>query len=228
MNLVVVVSAIVTSQEPLAYTSTRSAFTPSERFTQTLKTIERLYLKVPNAYIVLAEGTVLTDDMLTCLREKVDYLHPAYLEDFVKNNVQGPHKGLGEASTLYSYLTSEHFKSIQSNCYSVSKISGRYYPTDEFQWDCPSNGMKCVYQIRNRHHSSGLWMSTMFYTIHFELFSLFIEALQTCLNDPQLSQGIALEHVLLQSLKNHKMPLYQIDKFHVGGEYGPWGGYVEH
>ena len=53
MNVVVIVSAIVTSQEPLAYTPTRSAFTPPERFTQTLKTIERVYQKVPNAYVVL-------------------------------------------------------------------------------------------------------------------------------------------------------------------------------
>lgn len=225
---VLIVSAIATCQEPLAYTPTRSAFTHFERFQQTLITIDRVREAIPNAYLILIEGTKIPEEWMACLQEKVGYVHKAYEDPNVLSHIHGPHKGMGEVSSILSYLQSNHFQSIQSDFLSLTKISGRYYPTSQFQWEFKDNGIVCHLKRDNPHHPSGLWMSTMFYTIGHSVIEFAIDSFKECIQSSELQNGVALEHVLPNCFQKRNIPLFIKIPFHVGGEYGPWGGYVEH
>lgn len=227
-HLVLIISAIATCDKPLAYTPTRSAFTHEQRYEQSLRTIEHIKKYIPNAYIVFIEGTCITEVMSDSIKERVEYFYPAYKDSFVYQHVNGEHKGMGEASSILSYLRSSHYNTINEDCLSITKISGRYYPSDRFNWEYYKDGLLCHIKFDNPHHCTNIWMSTMFYTLGYEISSIYIKSLEECINHPELQKGIAFEHVLPNCFKNNNIRIIQKIPFHVCGEYGPWGGYVEH
>lgn len=227
-NVVLISSAIVTSSAPLFYTPTRSHFTHEERFQQTLRTIDSIRRDVPNAYIVLVEGTELGAEMIPILQEKVDYLYEGWKEETLRDRVNGPHKGYAEASGLLSYLQSSHFSTIEPLISSISKISGRYWTRENFAWKVEDDGIICSIRYDNPHHPSRTHMSTMFYTVGRGAFGPFLQALEDCVNHPELGTGIALEHVFPLCMKAVGMRFYEKERMWVEGEYGPWGGYVCH
>jgi len=227
-HLILIISAISTCDKPLAYTPTRSAFTHQQRFEQSLRTIENIKLNIPNAYIVFVEGTCISTEMIDLIKERVDFFYPAYEDSIVYEHVNGEHKGMGEASSILSYLKSSHFNTINEDCLSITKISGRYYPCQGFTWEYLQDGLLCHIKFDNPHHSTRIWMSTMFYTVGYKSIPLYIKSLEECINNQELQNGIAFEHVLPNCFKNNNIKIIQKIPFHVGGEYGPWGGYVEH
>ena len=227
-HIVLIVSAISTCNAPLAYTPTRSAFTHSERFQQTLVTIDKVRHAIPDSFIVLIEGTPISEEWMVCLQEKVGYLHKAYEDESVLSHIHGPHKGMGEVSSILSYLNSYHFQSIQTDCLSLTKISGRYYPTSNFKWEFKENGILCHLKKDNPHHPTGLWMSTMFYTVGHLVLNDYMDSLKECIQSIELQEGIAFEHVLPNCFQKKNINIFVKKQFYVGGEYGPWGGYVEH
>jgi hypothetical protein len=225
-NLVVICSAIATNNLPLAYTPTRSYFTHQQRFEQTLKTIESIRKYIPNSYIVLAEGTELSMIMFNELSSKVNYIHKIHLISEVYEHINGPHKGLGEAWSLLSYLQSHHYKKHEVLFNTINKISGRYFILPEFEWKVDDNKIVCNIRYDNPHHPSHINMSTMFYTVGYKIKNLFIESLELCCKHPELHNGVALEHVLPNCMISKNILFYQKMQMNVGGEYGPWGGYV--
>lgn len=131
MNLVIVTSVIDTIQKPLSYTNTRSVFTIEERFKQTIKTIESIKKYINNPYIVLIEGSHINNDYEYIFKNIVDYYFNISDIKIYKDNIDSPYKICGEASLLLSYLDSEHLKNNILNFKSITKISGRYYLTEE-------------------------------------------------------------------------------------------------
>ncbi len=227
-NLVAICSAIVTNNQPLAYTPIRSHFTHQQRFEQTLETIESIKRKIPDPYIVLVEGTELPSDMFNELNTRVNYIHQIHIIPEVYQHINGPHKGVGEATSLLSYLQSQHYKEHEVLFNTISKISGRYFILPSFDWITYDNKVICNIKYDNPHHHSHIHMSTMFYTIGNKIKEAFIESLDMCCKHSELHNGVALELVLPNCMISKNIQFYQKHQMNVGGEYGPWGGYVCH
>lgn len=225
-NLVLISSAIITCNEPLSYTPTRSHFSHQQRFEQTLKTIESIRKKIPDSFIVLVEGTQIPMNMFNELNSKVNYIHPAYLIPEVYQNINGPYKGLGEMSSILSYLQSDHYKEHEVKFQTISKISGRYRIRDDFEWVMDDNRIVCRINYNCPDHPSRIHMSTIFYTVGKNLKEKYIEIAKECCMNQELNSGIALEHVFPLCILSKKIGLYEKNIMQVEGEYGPWGGYV--
>lgn len=226
-NLICIVSAIATSNKPLDYTDKRSAFTHQQRFEQSLQTIQSIRKNIPNSYIVFIEGTCIENSMINELTNCVDVFYNASIHEWVLAEVNSPYKGRGEAATLISYLLSNDFKEIRNQFITFSKISGRYTIDNEFNFSIIPNHIVAMVRNDNHHHSQK-YFSTMFYTVPYDLFDIFIKALLECYNDNELKSGVALEHIIYLYIVKYNIPIYVKNKLFVSGEYGPWGGYVQH
>jgi len=121
MNLVIIPSVI---EDAIA----SPHLTAEERLHQTKITIESVKTKIPNSYIVIIEGGRITDDIINSFKE-------FGADEIFCASVSGLGKSAGEMKLICSYITSEHFIGLQDKCQSISKISGRYYLTDDFSFD---------------------------------------------------------------------------------------------
>jgi hypothetical protein len=134
MELFLLTSVINIESNPLWYSSTRSTFTPEERFIQTKEQILQLRNLVKNVYIVLIEGsrTPITQTQKDELGADFVFLtdHPSIYSD---------HKDHGEANQLIAYLESEHYKNIKNKISRFFKMSGRYELMDIFSINNFSN-----------------------------------------------------------------------------------------
>ena len=226
-HLFLICSAIQTNNKPLNYHPRRSVFTHEERFKQTLETIHSIRVKVPNAYIVLIEVTPLKEQFQSILEKKVNYLFKTHTIPEVFEITEGPLKGLGEITSLYYYLMSDHFKEHRHQFGSLSKISGRYKLLEKFLFEVHDQNMIAL--IRPYKHNYGtLDMSTMFYTVPSKLFNYFIIACQLCSKHVGLLEGHSLESIFPGCLQEAGIPIYLKTPLYVGGEVGPWGGFVMH
>lgn len=223
----IICSAIHTNDKPLNYHPVRSKFTHEERFKQTLETIKSIREKIPHSYIVLVEVTQLKNEYFLQLQDKVDFIFLTYTIPEVYEITEGIYKGLGEITSLYYYLVSNHFTENRDQFSSLSKISGRYKILPSFHFEVNSSRM--ITNIHPYHHSHGnLNMSTMFYTVPNSLFNLFIKSAYSCINHPGLTEGCSLESIFPVCLEAERMPFQRKFPLRVGGEVGPWGGFVEH
>jgi len=121
MHLFVVTSVI--------YTYQASVFSPMKRLEQLINTFDSIYSKMQGQqiYIVLIEGSMLSRGEIKVLSKYVNYIHFTNVLNFPKS--------MGEASLLKSYFTSNHFQQLKPNLQTISKISGRYYLTEEFNFN---------------------------------------------------------------------------------------------
>ncbi len=110
----------------ITYGSVRSVFDPEERAKQTLKTIESIRDKVPQAKIILIEAG-LKRDLPFALNDKVDNF--IYIGDkrTVRWACDSRFKSLGEAAMLL--YVAETFKEKVDFYF---KISGRYFLNENF------------------------------------------------------------------------------------------------
>jgi len=125
--LVIISSVIQFADRPLSYSAVRSVFSPEERESQTLNTIESVRNKVPAATIVLIEAGI-NEDFLHRLRKEVDqyiYVGDRFPVRYVAN---WRHKSLGEAMALYTGTAKIH--SCEPDYY--FKLSGRYFLNNNF------------------------------------------------------------------------------------------------
>lgn len=127
MNVVLVTSMLRPVRD-------RTIFSTNERIEQTMKTIVTVREKIPHCYIIMIEGGYINSEEQIKFEGLVDYL---FCTDVTKY-----FKSAGEASLLYRYLTSDHFKSL-NDVETVSKLSGRYYLNHDFNWDSLPQG-KCI------------------------------------------------------------------------------------
>ena len=178
----IISSVIYYKDKPLSYSQVRSYYTPVERASQTVRTIETIREKVPSAQIILFESGIKAE--LPCDLEKlVD--HYLYIGDrsFVRRACDSPYKGLGEAVSI---LAIRKWLIKQPYDY-FFKISGRYSLTDQFsihQW----GEQDCLYgRVYNNNSLStrlyGLprtmlnrWFRSLFLSIPFLLMNHCIES----------------------------------------------------
>jgi hypothetical protein len=103
-----------------------TVFSTNQRKEQTLHTIKTAREKIPGCFIVMVEGGYMEESEEILFKGLVDYLFRTDVTQFPKSP--------GEATLLHRYLTSDHFKSL-NNVETVSKLSGRYYLNDNFNWN---------------------------------------------------------------------------------------------
>jgi len=116
-----------------------SVFNEKERYEQLFKTIESVKEKIPNVYIVLLEGSEMTED------EKRE-IETSGVNNIVIENVAHLDKQQGEIHLLLSFLTSQLFREISTN-YNIktcSKMSGRYYFLSQYDfYSVPMDKCQC-------------------------------------------------------------------------------------
>ena len=226
-HAVLVTSAICTVHEPLDYTTTRSAFTHEQRFEQSLQTIQTLRDFIPNAYIVFLESTKIPEYMEQTISQMVGYYFDASVLDWVTHYVNGPYKSMGEIATILAYLQCPHFQDHRHMFESLSKISGRYKLEHGFQFQVVPDHILAKVEFNPQYHDVE-YMSTMFYTVPQCLFDSLVQVCNDCFQDPAMSTGKPLECGLLRAIERNNINVHRVGTLYVGGEYGPWGGYVMH
>ena len=174
-HLVIITSVIHTVPQDLNY-GPRSLMTHATRFQQTIHTIKTVREKVPMAYIVLIEGSKLQDKeqhILDLLCDEV--IDATELAPYTN----GKYKSLAEIKLLLYGL-----QRIDLNNFStLSKISGRYYLTDNFKWDMYPLS-KALYQCERTNKCN-----TRYYRIPKKYFKTYIDTLKAAEQDPSIVNG---------------------------------------
>lgn len=133
MDIFLITSVCYTPDTPFTYISTRSVFTPYERFKQLVKTIESIKNNVPDAYIVLVECSKFSTYELYILQPMVNTFINLINNNEAREHVFNIYKGSGER-----YMTLEALKQLYhldiKNQRFLFKISGRYQLSDEFEY----------------------------------------------------------------------------------------------
>jgi len=119
MNLVYITCAVRPTVET-------SCFSGEQRFFQIIKSIESVHKKVPNCFIVLLETGSATDEEKEVLSQIVNF--------YITVNVTTLVKSMGEATMIYRFLSSSWFQENKGRFSTFSKLSGRYFLTDSFDF----------------------------------------------------------------------------------------------
>jgi hypothetical protein len=189
MNLIIVTSVINTINEPLSYTETRSVFTAEQRFEQTIKSIESIKKNIKNSFIVLVEGSQIDEKYETILKNIVDHYYNVSNNVEIRKNIDSSSKLRGEISLIISYLSSEFFD--KSLFKTISKLSGRYYLTDNFIDidDYLKNNNVLYSYVTNA-------MYTVFYSLNINEYNDFYNSLEYIYNNLDSYEYQSIENVL--------------------------------
>ncbi len=207
-----VTSTIRPSNMPLSYTRTRSVFSTTERFEQTLHSLETIRSKVPEVLIVLLENSDLTGREEVVLKKSADWV-----VSFAQNSRavalrDSPFKGAGE---VYMLLSIQHI--IQNFDYEkIFKLSGRYWLSDRFDVQCFPND-KFGFLLRDGSYSTRLYSAPK------TLEGLY----QTQL---RMTFKAALEGASIESMITHGIPPSKIELLPfigVRGQVAVCGDYID-
>lgn len=117
-NLVILTCAVFVKEN--------TVFPTEVRIKQILMSIESIRRKIPDSYIVLLEVGSVGEDVVNFLKPLVD--------EYICMNVPHLNKNQGEATMMYKYLSSDSFRQKSSEFASLSKLSGRYFLSEEFDF----------------------------------------------------------------------------------------------
>lgn len=178
-NLVFITSVIHTHPSKLSY-GVRSKYTHKQRYIQTIHTIESIKKHVPNSFIVLIEGSHLTESEKAGL--KMAGAHKIiYCADELEKYINGPHKSVGEINMLLFAIKQMDLSKFET----ISKISGRYYLSDNFDWYKYSN-TKALFQCETPPSTK---CNTRYYRIPEKYYREYIKILENALRDPMVING---------------------------------------
>ena len=148
MNLVYITCAVRPTVET-------SCFSGEQRFFQIIKSIESVHKKVPNCFIVLLETGSATSEEKEVLSKLVHL--------YMTVNVTTLIKSMGEATMIHKFLSSSWFQENKGRFSTFSKLSGRYFLTDSFDFSKYPND-KIFIRFRWGGESEGLF-ETRYYRI---------------------------------------------------------------
>lgn len=112
-NLVIITSVIKTLKKSLSCSD-------KNIYKQTLNTIDSVRKYYNNPYIVIIEGSNISELLENEIKSKVDYYY----------NISNK-KNIDESYLLLNYLLSDHFNENKINFFSITKLSERYYFTEK-------------------------------------------------------------------------------------------------
>lgn len=218
-NLVVITSVIHTVNSPLSYSDVRSTQTHSERYNHTIQTIHSIYEHVPNPYIVLIEGSALTNNEIDGFyKAGVHKIH--FVAKDLKQYINGPHKSVAEVKMLLHYFDTHDVSGYNS----ISKISGRYYLGSNFSWNKHPLD-KPLFQCDNE-----FVCNTRFYRIPQSYFSEYKKSLESTLeNNNFVSGSLDIERYNIFKVFSDSTRLMrgQDDVLGVMGVLAPYGQTIE-
>jgi hypothetical protein len=189
-DLFLITSVINTGGLGWSYTSTRSVYTPQERFEQTLKTIESVRKYMPgDTVIVIAEGSKLAQSMIDTLTDSVDvFLDLSDIKEVQDACLNTDKKGYGEV--VKTRLAFEYIQTQNIAFDRMFKISGRYFLTDRFVIQNFSHSAFMFKMNADKTHGH-----TALYSVPWSLRDVFYAALLK--TQERYSKGpISLENVL--------------------------------
>jgi hypothetical protein len=102
----------------------KSIFSSDMRLLQIVKSIESVRKQVVNPFIVLLETGSATEEQKSFLEGLVDF--------YMTINVTSLVKSRGEATMIYTFLSSLWFQENKDRFETFSKLSGRYFLLDSF------------------------------------------------------------------------------------------------
>lgn len=209
INLVVITSVV--------YCGASSVFTSDERFNQLFPSIFSVQAKIPDAYVVIVEGSNLS-------REEVAKLESTGAHVFLCN-VQNLHKQYGEISKLLCFFVSSFFTNLLKTheIHSIHKLSGRYYLTDKYEFVRDPD--RCICRLSEPIEWSGHpACHTRYYSFPAKYLPMYLQGLEQTQNNLFLD----VEHSFY---KFNVLPIDKIDRsrcpVHVAGYLAPTGEYVE-
>jgi len=187
-NIIMITSIINCTNNPLSYYHTRSVFDIRVRFEQTLHTIKSVREKIPNAVIFFLECSDLSGEnevFENDIKCTVDYFYNFYDLHYIRNAVNSPLKGYGEANLLLAGL--EKIKENRElNYKNIFKLSGRYYLNESFDIHDFDNEFNNFIPWDNSCYS----YCTIFYKIVYYDGDLYRNALLTMMSDLQKELSI--------------------------------------
>jgi hypothetical protein len=166
-NLVLITSIIKTPNKPLSYAIRRSIYTHEERFEQTKVTINSIREKIPNSKILIVECSDLNKEENDYFINNSDYFINLYGSEDLRENIHSISKSLGEGTMTIIALKYIIGNNISFN--NLFKISGRYWLSDNFNYDNFNND-KIVIKYINNHYA--IRICTALYKIPYRYISL--------------------------------------------------------
>lgn len=168
MDIFIITSVIHTDKTSgWSYCPVRSYYSDEERFRDTLKTIQSIRQYLKGAYIVLLEGSKLTEEEEKKLKESVDCFLDYSNDPFIVEKVNSQKKGQGETWKMMKFLVDN--KDTLKQYRRIFKISGRYWLTDTFQPELFS------YEKETVKKCSENGVSTVLYSVAVHNLDAFIE-----------------------------------------------------
>ena len=204
----IITSVINFAESELSYSKVRSIYTPEQRITQTLKTIESIRTFAPESKIILFEMGV-NEFFNPILKENVDQYFFLGKNIFVKYSCKSKFKGLGEAIGLLIGL-----RKVKALGF-IFKISGRYYLNENFDlsnWD--------IDEINLKQYDEA--MSTRLYGFPIRKMNLIKNALFKSL--PNLFKGKSIEESFFSKLNENK--IVSIKELGISGFVAPDGQFL--
>lgn len=194
MNLFIITSVIhFDTSSGWSYAPQKSVYSSSERYNQTLKTIESIRQFSPNSKIALLEGSRLSEDEKFKFNQNVDLFFDYSNDEYVKKTCNSNRKGWGEISKLRKFIN----ENVLSSYDRIFKISGRYWLTEKFDESKYSLDKNSFRKIKNSDSS----VSTVLYSIS----KNYINDYKLCLDeiDKILTKDtIGIEILFYQFLEN--------------------------
>lgn len=203
MNLVLITSVVNTRSGQGIYSS-------EERLNQLINdTIRSLIKFIPNCYIVLLEGSNLSEDQKNSIVE-------SGVDEIFFTETSNMQKSYGEISLIYSYLSSDSFHNLESKIETISKISGRYYLVEGFDFEkIQSNN------VIKKDHSRQV-CETRFYKLVYNDLGRYKEGLRKLFTD---GIKIDLEHSFYEY--NIIDCVVDYERIYLSGYQAPAGDFIE-
>lgn len=165
-NVVIVTSKIYTSNKPFTYSAERSIYSPEERLSQTIETINSIRSKIQNSFIILYDNSILNNDEYYSIVDRVDCFINHHNDNVINNFTNNSaHKLFGEIAQTYKileYLTIFH---KNMNIKNLFKITGRYVMNEDFDYNKLNNINNIVFK-RNTDVEDRLYYFTCFYKVN--------------------------------------------------------------
>ncbi len=187
----------------VVYTNTQTVFNSQERLNQLIESIKSVRDRVKNVYIVVIEGSFITNKDRELIQKYADFI---FYFDVI--NLE---KSMGEIYLIKSYLNylvynnNNHIKldSIET----ISKLSGRYLLTDDFVFYKYDNDKSIV-------HTRTKVYQTTYYRFNAKYIHYFLSKLEDVL------KTISYEDIEHSFFSNQVFPIDTIQSTQNLGIYG--------
>ena len=222
-----------------------STYSPSERLEQTLKTIESVKQRIPNAVICLTDCSIpgIDDTVKNKLTDLVDNFldfSKDPMVNWINQNVQHQDtvKNLTELVVVSKFFRAAKQQAWFANCDRIFKVSGRYWLTDNFditryqKTDAKGKyvvSKKMLSQFPYSVTNQSLQYMLRVYSLDSSLLDDFIERLAVMTEHMQqrVNDGgyIDIEHLFCKFLP--KKNVLEISRTGVAGNIAPNGQFIE-